>query len=142
MTKTRIAVAGAGYIGQAHMGVTAASPSCMLSAIVDPSPAAVEIAARAGVPLYKSLDELFEKDRPDGVVLATPNQLHVEHALHRDQVVARSTVAVHQHHERARAAAFAIDTAHHTHVQARQPQISCVLARLHSHLVRLSFGSR
>jgi predicted dehydrogenase len=81
MTKTRIAVAGAGYIGQAHMGVTAASPSCMLSAIVDPSPAAVEIAARAGVPLYKSLDELFEKDRPDGVVLATPNQLHVEHAL-------------------------------------------------------------
>lgn len=81
MTRTRIAVAGAGYIGQAHMGVAAASPDCMLSAIVDPSPAAVEIAARAGVPLYKSLDELFEKDRPDGVVLATPNQLHVEHAL-------------------------------------------------------------
>ncbi|SAL74622.1 inositol 2-dehydrogenase [Caballeronia choica] len=81
MTRTRIAVAGAGYIGQAHISVAAASPNCMLSAIVDPSPAAVEIAARAGVPLYKSLDELFENDRPDGVVLATPNQLHVEHAL-------------------------------------------------------------
>jgi len=33
------------------------------------------------VPLYRSLDELFEKDRPDGVVLATPNRLHIEHAI-------------------------------------------------------------
>jgi predicted dehydrogenase len=79
--KIRIAVAGAGYIGQAHMGVAQGSPSCALSAIVDPAPAAEAIAARAGVPLYKSLDELFERDRPEGVVLATPNQLHVEQAL-------------------------------------------------------------
>jgi predicted dehydrogenase len=80
LTKTRIAVAGAGYIGQAHMGVAQASPSCTLSAIVDPSPAAADIAAKAGVPLYRSLAELIETDRPDGVVLATPNALHVEHA--------------------------------------------------------------
>jgi predicted dehydrogenase len=81
MNKTRIAVAGAGYIGQAHMGVAQQSPSCTLAAIVDPAPAAAEIAAKAGVPLYRSLEELFGKDRPDGVVLATPNQLHVEHAM-------------------------------------------------------------
>ena len=81
MNKTRIAVAGAGYIGQAHMDVARASPSCMLSAVVDPSPAAVALAAQAGVPLYASLEELIAKDRPDGVVLATPNQLHVAHAL-------------------------------------------------------------
>ncbi|SAK57365.1 inositol 2-dehydrogenase [Caballeronia catudaia] len=78
--KTRIAVAGAGYIGQAHMGVAQASATCTLSAIVDPAPAAVAIAEKAGVPLYQTLDELFAKDRPDGIVLATPNQLHVEHA--------------------------------------------------------------
>ena len=81
MGRTRIAVAGAGYIGQAHMGVAQASPSCTLSAVVDPAPAAVDIAARAGVPLYRSLAELIERDRPDGVILATPNQLHVEHVL-------------------------------------------------------------
>ena len=63
------------------MGVAQASPTCTLAAIVDPAPAAAEIAAKAGVPLYRSLDELFGNDRPDGVVLATPNQLHVEHAL-------------------------------------------------------------
>jgi predicted dehydrogenase len=81
MNKTRIAVAGAGYIGLAHMDVAQQSATCTLSAIVDPAPAAAAIAAKRGVPLYKSLGELFDKDRPDGVILATPNQLHVEHAL-------------------------------------------------------------
>ncbi|MGF6753310.1 Gfo/Idh/MocA family protein [Paraburkholderia sp. GAS42] len=81
MEKTRIAVAGAGYIGLAHMAVAQQSDMCTLSAIVDPSPAAEAIAAKQGVPLYRSLEELFEKDRPDGVILATPNQLHLEHTL-------------------------------------------------------------
>ncbi|TMG92127.1 MAG: Gfo/Idh/MocA family oxidoreductase [Betaproteobacteria bacterium] len=81
MPKTRIAVVGAGIIGLAHMGVAQKSPTCALSAIVDPAPAAEVIAAKVGVPLYKSLDELFDKNRPDGVILATPNQLHLEHAL-------------------------------------------------------------
>jgi predicted dehydrogenase len=81
MTKTRIAIAGAGYIGQAHLGVMQNSATCTLSAIVDPSPAAVKVAARAGVPLYKSIDELLARDRPDGLVLATPNHLHVAQGL-------------------------------------------------------------
>ena len=81
MTKIRIAVAGAGLIGQAHIKVLGSSPSCMLSAIVDPSPAAVEIAAKAGVSLYKTIDELLQSNRPDGLILATPNQLHVSQAL-------------------------------------------------------------
>ena len=79
--KTRIAVAGAGYIGLAHIRVAQSSPSCALSAIVDPSPEAAKTAAGAGVPLFKSLDELLERNRPDGIILATPNQLHVAQAL-------------------------------------------------------------
>jgi predicted dehydrogenase len=81
MSKTRIAVAGAGTIGLAHIGVVRASGTCALSAVVDPSPAAQTHADAAGVALYASLAELFAKDRPDGVVLATPNQLHVPQAL-------------------------------------------------------------
>jgi predicted dehydrogenase len=80
-SKTRIAVAGAGYIGQAHIGVARSSPTVTLSAVVDPSPAAKAVADAAGVPLYASLDELLAKDQPDGVVLATPNPLHVPHAM-------------------------------------------------------------
>jgi predicted dehydrogenase len=64
MNKTRIAVAGAGSIGLAHMAVAQKSPTCMLSAVVDPAPAAESVATKAGVPLFKSLDELFDRDRP------------------------------------------------------------------------------
>ncbi len=81
MTKQKIAIAGAGYIGLAHIDCLRDSPTCVLSAIVDPSPAAVAVAAREGVPLFKTLDELFASARPDGIILATPNHLHVEQAL-------------------------------------------------------------
>jgi predicted dehydrogenase len=79
MSRTRIA--GAGYIGQAHMGAARNSATLTLNAVVDPSPAAKATADAAGVPLYASLAELFANDKPDGVVLATPNQLHVPHAM-------------------------------------------------------------
>ena len=71
--KTRIAVAGAGLIGRAHIAALQGSPTCELSAIVDPSPA-----VNAS---FISIDELLRKDRPDGVVLATPNPLHVPQTL-------------------------------------------------------------
>jgi predicted dehydrogenase len=79
--KTRIAVAGAGTIGLAHIDAIQRSPTVALAAVVDPSNAAVAVAAKAGVPLYRSLAELIASERPDGVVLATPNQLHLEHAM-------------------------------------------------------------
>lgn len=78
--KTRIAVAGAGYIGRAHIDAARKSPTVQLSAIVDPSPGAQAVAQEAGVPLFASLADLFARDRPDGVVLATPNSLHLPHA--------------------------------------------------------------
>ena len=81
MTKTRIAVAGAGLIGRTHIKVALESPTCALCAVVDPSPSAAAIAREAGVPLHPSLDELLATSRPDGVILATPNRLHVPQAL-------------------------------------------------------------
>ena len=81
MSKTRIAVAGAGTIGLAQIRVLRASTSCELAAVVDPSPAAQTHADAAGVPLFKSLAELLAKARPDAVVLATPNPLHVPQGL-------------------------------------------------------------
>jgi len=81
MNKTRIAVAGAGTIGLTHIGVTRTSARCELSAVVDPSPASRAHAEAAGVPLFASLAELLAADRPEGVILATPNPLHVPQAL-------------------------------------------------------------
>ena len=81
MRRIRIAVAGAGMIGLRHIEETQKSPTVELCAIVDPGPRAPEIAKKEGVPLYGSLGELFAKDKPDGVVLATPNHMHVEQGL-------------------------------------------------------------
>ena len=78
---TRLAVAGAGMIGLAHIAVIKAGTDSCLAAIVDPAPAAREVAERHGVPLYQTLAELLDRDRPDGIVLATPNHLHVPQAL-------------------------------------------------------------
>jgi len=80
MTQTRIAIVGAGYIGQAHMEVALRNPEVALCAIVDPAPAVAAIAARFGVPRFTTLQQLLAHGRPDGVILATPNPLHLEHA--------------------------------------------------------------
>ncbi len=81
MKTLNIAVAGAGLIGRRHMELIAESPACRLVAIVDPAAGAAELARAAGVPLYTTLAALFAAGRPDGVIVATPNALHVEHAL-------------------------------------------------------------
>jgi predicted dehydrogenase len=81
MSSARIAVAGAGLIGQRHIEEIDAGATAELAAIVDPFPAAAEIAAKYSVPIYQSLAELFEQDKPDGVILATPNKMHVAGGL-------------------------------------------------------------
>ena len=81
MTRTRIAIAGAGYIGQAHMAVARASASVMLSAIVDPAPAAADIAAQAGVAGHLEITDqsvlaaqsgLFKSIHKPGVYMGNP----------------------------------------------------------------------
>jgi predicted dehydrogenase len=77
----RVAVVGAGRIGGRHIEEIRALPGAALSAIVDVSAAAAALAQQAGVPLFASIDELLARDRPDGIVLATPNALHAAQAL-------------------------------------------------------------
>ena len=88
----RIAVAGAGLIGQRHIEEIDENPDARLSAIVDPSPAAAEVATKYSVPIYPSLAEMFAIDKPDGVILATPNTMHVDGGL--ECVAARVPVIV------------------------------------------------
>jgi predicted dehydrogenase len=77
----RIAVAGAGLIGKRHIEEVDAAGSAELASVVDPGPAGPELAQRYGVACYPSLAELFAAGRPDGIILATPNQLHVDGGL-------------------------------------------------------------
>ncbi|MCO6409018.1 MULTISPECIES: Gfo/Idh/MocA family protein [Hoeflea] len=77
----RIAVAGAGLIGRRHIAAIAATPGVELHSIIDPSDAGRDQADRIGASWHGSLSGALERDRPDGIVLATPNQVHVENAL-------------------------------------------------------------
>lgn len=77
----RISVVGAGLIGIRHVEEIVASDCAELASIVDPGPAGPAVADKFGVVCHQTLAELFERDKPDGIILATPNQLHVEGAL-------------------------------------------------------------
>ena len=80
MAKIRIAVAGAGLIGLRHLEEIAANAGCEIAGIVDPGTKASEVASRFGVPLYANLAACLAA-KPDGVVIATPNQLHLQQGL-------------------------------------------------------------
>lgn len=81
MSKIRIAVAGAGLIGRRHIELIKASPSCELAAVVDPLEIDAQYLDSLGVTHYADLSACLAEDKPDGVILATPNALHVEQTL-------------------------------------------------------------
>ncbi|UFN47687.1 Gfo/Idh/MocA family oxidoreductase [Roseomonas sp. OT10] len=74
-----VAVIGAGVIGRAHIRILAAlaPEQGRLAAIVDPTEAGAELAARLGVPHFREAEAMLDTVRPDGAVIATPNALHV-----------------------------------------------------------------
>jgi predicted dehydrogenase len=77
----RLAVAGAGLIGKRHVAAIAQCPEADLVAIVDPMPAAADYAAGLGVPYFTDLPALFAANLAEGVILATPNNMHVDGGL-------------------------------------------------------------
>ncbi|HDS1737112.1 MULTISPECIES: Gfo/Idh/MocA family oxidoreductase [Pseudomonas] len=81
MTRVKIAVAGVGAIGRRHIELIQASAACDLVAVVDPVAADPAYLASLGVAQFSSLGELFAQQLPDGVILATPNALHVQQAI-------------------------------------------------------------
>lgn len=78
MAPTRIAVIGAGLIGRTHIQVlSSGNPDYTLAAVVDPAPAAAEEARELGYDIYKTVDEMLDRAKPDGAIVAVPNQMHV-----------------------------------------------------------------
>lgn len=73
----RILVTGGGLIGARHVRAVQAHPGAELVGLVDPSP---DIPTPAGVTRYADLSEVTA--HVDGVILATPNQMHAAHGIH------------------------------------------------------------
>jgi predicted dehydrogenase len=82
MKPVQIAVLGAtGAIGIRHIGFLNTNPETVVGPLVDTAPQAADLAAKNGVPLFTDHREMLAKAKPDGVIIATPNKLHVPMAL-------------------------------------------------------------
>ncbi|WP_421548985.1 Gfo/Idh/MocA family protein [Pseudomonas sp. QD4] len=77
----RIALIGAGNMGQQHYHHLKTLAEARLCAVADPGPQAAEVAAQWQVPHYADHRQMLAESRPDGVIVANPNNLHVSTAL-------------------------------------------------------------
>ena len=77
----KLAVVGAGLIGKCHIDAILSTNGVALACIVDPSETAVEFATAHGIECYSLIEDMFENTSVDGVILATPSQLHAVGAL-------------------------------------------------------------
>ena len=80
-TRVKLAVLGAGLIGTRHINHVMEEPAAELTAVVDPTPVGQRIASEVGVRWFPSFADMMISERPDGVIIATPNQVHVQNGL-------------------------------------------------------------
>jgi phthalate 4,5-cis-dihydrodiol dehydrogenase len=77
----RIGIAGLGAAGRAFLPAIAAHPGMVLDAIADPAPQVrAQAGAELGVAVCATVAELVARPTVDAVYIATPTELHVEHA--------------------------------------------------------------
>ena len=77
MDDLKVAVIGAGVIGRTHIDTLSKAGGVALSAIVDPTPAARDLAAQRQVPYFTDIDALLAAGICDAAVIASPNDTHV-----------------------------------------------------------------
>jgi predicted dehydrogenase len=76
----RMAVVGAGLIGLRHVAAIEAASGAVLACVIDPAAAARDVALARGVPWFADLGDM-PVGLADGVILATPNRIHVAQRL-------------------------------------------------------------
>ena len=77
--KVKIAVVGIGLMGNQHLKAIHLSKKATLHSIVDISDKSRIHAKKFKVPFYKNSNNLIKENKPDAVIVATPNQFHEKH---------------------------------------------------------------
>ena len=72
----RLALFGAGSIGTRHLGLAGEESGCEIVAVADPEDAAAKAAGSRGARIYRDHRELLDRERLDGVIVATPTDTH------------------------------------------------------------------
>ena len=76
MAPVRLALIGAGSIGNRHLQLMQDEPVCEVVAVADPASSTKERAQQASVPWFADYLEMLNQIRPAGAIVATPNELH------------------------------------------------------------------
>jgi len=79
--EVKLAIVGAGVIGQRHLLASDSIEHIKIVAIADPFSAAKSVADEYDVPLFANAREMLAASQPDGVVIATPTEHHLEPTL-------------------------------------------------------------
>ncbi len=81
--KIRVAILGAGYIGEIHARAVKNQPNAELVAVVDTlEEKATDFAVRHSIlGIYTSLEDLLKDHKVDAVIIGTPNYLHASQAV-------------------------------------------------------------
>jgi myo-inositol 2-dehydrogenase/D-chiro-inositol 1-dehydrogenase len=74
--RTRIALVGAGRMGQVHLRAMLASDQIDVAGVVEPVPATREALAADGLPVMANVDDLLERGGFEGVLIAAPSTQH------------------------------------------------------------------
>ena len=77
----RLALVGIGTAGRRHLAAIRSCKNAILCGIVDNDRDVLSRFAASGVRCYGQMEAMIAAERPDGVVVATPTELHVEPAI-------------------------------------------------------------
>ena len=90
MKPVKLAVIGTGLIGIKHAELINANNNCHLVGTCDVDVGRRTVAEKFNVPFYRDLEVLLDREKPEGVIIATPKGLHSSNA----EVCARRSVHV------------------------------------------------
>ena len=78
MSPVNLAVVGLGLMGSRHVELVQSFDGCELVGVCDLDPSLRIIADRHGIPFFQDIDEMLDRAKPDGAILATQSAAHVE----------------------------------------------------------------